>query len=119
MNFETFDELVVPADSSAAHQLLKLLPASTVLKAFNTTFAATLQSGKIGDLPTTVLVAGDDEDAKETFKAALADSALRVLDAGKLKRARELESLGFLQLTLAASEKIGWDGGFGIVGVNQ
>lgn len=80
---------------------------------------ATLQSGKIGDLPTTVLVAGDDEDAKETFKAALADSALRVLDAGKLKRARELESLGFLQLTLAASEKIGWDGGFGIVGVNQ
>lgn len=119
LNFETFDELVVPADSSAAQQLQKLLPASTVLKAFNTTFAATLQSGKIGNLPTTVLVAGDDEDAKETFKAALADSALRVLDAGKLKRARELESLGFLQLTLAASEKIGWDGGFGIVGVNQ
>lgn len=119
LNFETFDELVVPADSSAAQQLQKLLPASTVLKAFNTTFVATLQSGKIGDLPTTVLVAGDDEDAKETFKAALADSALRVLDAGKLKRARELESLGFLQLTLVASEKIGWDGGFGIVGVNQ
>ncbi|WP_283575975.1 NADPH-dependent F420 reductase [Limosilactobacillus pulli] len=115
LNFETFDELVVPADSSAAQQLQKLLPASTV----HTTFAATLQSGKIGDLPTTALVVGDDEDAKETFKAALADSALRVLDAGKLKRARELESLGFLQLTLAASEKIGWDGGFGIVGVNK
>ena len=42
LNFETFDELVVPADSSAAQQLQKLLPASTVLKAFNTTFAATL-----------------------------------------------------------------------------
>ena len=119
LNFETWDELVVPADSSAAQQLQKLLPESKVLKAFNTNFAATLQSGKIGELPTTVLVAGDDEDAKETFKSALASGVLRVLNAGKLKRAREMESLGFLQLTLAASEKIGWDGGFGIVGVNQ
>lgn len=119
LNFETWDELVVPADSSAAQQLQKLLPESKVLKAFNTNFAATLQSGKIDELPTTVLVAGDDEDAKETFKSALASGVLRVLNAGKLKRAREMESLGFLQLTLAASEKIGWDGGFGIVGVNQ
>ena len=31
-----------------------------------------------------------------------------------LKRARELEALGFLQLTLAASEKVSWTGGFGI-----
>lgn len=119
LNFETWDELVVPADSSAAQQLQELLPESKVLKAFNTNFAATLQSGKIGELPTTVLVAGDDEDAKETFKSALASSALRVLNAGKLKRAREMEATGFLQMTLAASEKIGWDGGFGIVGVNQ
>jgi predicted dinucleotide-binding enzyme len=78
-----------------------------------------LQSGKIGELPTTVLVAGDDEDAKETFKSALASSALQVLNAGKLKRAREMEATGFLQMTLAASEQIGWDGGFGVVGTNK
>lgn len=119
LNFETWDELVVPADSSAAQQLQELLPESKVLKAFNTNFAATLQSGKIGELPTTVLVAGDDEDAKETFKSALASSALRVLNAGKLKRAREMEATGFLQMTLAASEQIGWDSGFGVVGVNK
>ena len=119
LNFETFDELVVPTDNSAAEQLQKLLPASTVLKAFNTTFAATLQSGKIGDLPTTFLVAGDDEDAKATFKSALASCTLRVLNAGKLKRAREMEATGFLQMTLAASKQIGWDGGFGVVGANK
>lgn len=119
LNFETFDELVVPTDSSSAEQLQKLLPASTVLKAFNTTFAATLQSGKIGDLPTAVLVAGDDEDTKATFKSALASSTLRVLNAGKLKRAREMEANGFLQMTLAASKQIGWDGGFGVVGANK
>ncbi len=108
LNFETWDELVVPADSSAAQELQKLLPNSKVLKAFNTTFAATLQSGQVGgQQQTTVLVAGDDDDAKATFKEALKGSPLAVLDAGKLKRARELEATGFLQMTLAASEQIG------------
>jgi predicted dinucleotide-binding enzyme len=40
---------------------------------------------------------------------------LRAVDAGSLRRARELESLGFLQLTFAATEKISWTGGFGLV----
>ncbi|WP_281166101.1 NADPH-dependent F420 reductase [Liquorilactobacillus sicerae] len=116
LDFDTWDSLVVPADSSAAQELQQLLPNSTVLKAFNTTFAATLQSGKVGGTATTtVLVAGDDDAAKQTFKAALAGSPLNVLDAGKLKRARELEATGFLQMTLAASEQIGWTGGFGVI----
>ena len=42
LNFETFDSLTVPADSSAAAELAAALPSSKVLKAFNTTFAATL-----------------------------------------------------------------------------
>lgn len=116
LNFETWDELVVPADSSAAQELQKHLPNSKVLKSFNTTFAATLQSGQVGgQQQTTVLVAGDDDDAKATFKEALKGSPLAVLDAGKLKRARELEATGFLQMTLAASEQIGWTGGFGVI----
>ncbi|MCY1649656.1 hypothetical protein OVA19_02560 [Streptomyces sp. SL203] len=41
---------------------------------------------------------------------------LRAVDAGSLKRARELEALGFLQLTLAAGERIPWTGVFGVVG---
>ena len=32
-----------------------------------------------------------------------------------LKRARELEALGFLQITLAAAEKVPWTGGFAVV----
>jgi predicted dinucleotide-binding enzyme len=38
----------------------------------------------------------------------------RVIDAGALSRARELEALGFLQLTLAVGEKVAWTGGFGV-----
>jgi 8-hydroxy-5-deazaflavin:NADPH oxidoreductase len=32
-----------------------------------------------------------------------------------LNRARELEAMGFLQIKLAASEQVGWTGGFGVV----
>src|SRR6516165_1783164 len=36
LDFQTFDSLTVPADSSAAAQIAAALPRSTVLKAFNT-----------------------------------------------------------------------------------
>ena len=68
----------------------------------------------MGTTPTIVLVAGDDAAAKEKLFTALAASPLQVLDAGKLKRAREMEAMAFLQMTLAAGEKISWNGGFGV-----
>ena len=114
LDFETFDSLVVPADSSAAAQIAAALPESRVLKAFNTTFAATLAAGTVGPLTTTVLIAGDDTDAKSTVAGVFTSGGLDVIDAGSLKRARELEAVGFLQLTLAVNEKVSWAGGFGI-----
>ena len=115
LNFETFDSLVVPADGSAAAEIAAALPDSTVLKAFNTTFAGTLAAGTVGPLTTTVLIAGDDADAKATLAGIVTSGGVKAVDAGSLKRARELEALGFLQLTLAAGEKISWTGGFGVV----
>lgn len=115
LDFETFDSLTVPADGSSAAQLAAELPQSRVLKAFNTTFAGTLAAGTVGDLPTTVLIAGDDSDAKSLLADVVTAGGLRAIDAGSLKRARELEALGFLQLTLAASEKVSWTGGFGVI----
>ena len=115
LDFETFDSLVVPADGSAAAEIAAALPHSRVLKAFNTTFAGTLAAGTIGELPTTLLIAGDDADAKSLLAGMVTAGGLQAIDAGSLKRARELESLGFLQLTLAANEKISWTGGFATV----
>ena len=112
LDFSTFDALVVPVGSSAAAGLQERLPEAKVLKAFNTNFAATLASGTVGGQPTTVLVAGDDADAKTALVDAVQAGGLAAVDAGALSRAHELEALGFLQLTLAASEKIGWTGGF-------
>lgn len=115
LNFETFDSLVVPADSSAAAEIAAALPNSRVLKAFNTTFAGTLAAGTVGAVATTVLIAGDDSDAKALLAGVITAGGIHAIDAGTLRRARELEALGFLQLTLAASEKISWTGGFGLI----
>jgi NADPH-dependent F420 reductase len=116
LNFETFDSLTVPAEGSAAAEIAAALPQSRVLKAFNTNFAATLADGTVGgNVPTTVLITGDDAGAKSTLADIVTAGGLRAVDAGTLRRARELEAIGFLQITLAAGEKITWTGGFGVV----
>jgi NADPH-dependent F420 reductase len=116
VDFATFDSLVVPGDGSATAEIAAALPQSRVVKAFNTTFAATLASGTVGgQQPTTVLIAGDDADAKSLIAGIVTAGGLRAIDAGSLRRARELEALGFLQITLAAGEKLPWTGGFAVV----
>lgn len=114
VDFSTFDSLVVPAGSSAAAEIAALVPTAHVLKAFNTNFAATLATGSVGAEKTTVLIAGDDADAKAALAGVLAAGGIRSVDAGSLSRAHELEALGFLQLTLAAAEKTSWTSGFAL-----
>jgi NADPH-dependent F420 reductase len=115
VNFETFDSLTVPADSSATALIAERLPNARVLKAFNATFAGTLAAGTVGPLATTVLIAGDDADAKSILAGIITSGGLKAIDAGALSRARELEGIGFLQITLAAAEKVAWTGGFGVI----
>jgi NADPH-dependent F420 reductase len=115
LDFATFDGLTVPADGSAAAEIAAALPDAKVLKAFNTNFAGTLTAANVGGQPTAVLIAGDDAGAKALLAEVVDAAGLRAVDAGSLKRARELEALGFLQLTLAAGEKVSWTGGFAVV----
>ncbi len=116
VDFNTMDSLVVPAGTSAAEEIAKLIPEARVVKGFNTTFAATLASQKVGDqVTTTVQLASDDEDAKKILASYLTDGGVNVIDAGSLKRARELEAMGFLQITLAMREQINWTGGFAVL----
>jgi predicted dinucleotide-binding enzyme len=115
VDFSTFDDLAVPSDGSAAAVLQAKVPGARVVKAFNTNFASTLASGTVGDATSTVLVAGDDDAAKAAVIELVRAGGLQAEDAGSLKRARELEALGFLQIKLAATDKVGWTGGFAVV----
>ena len=105
---------------SAAAELSTRLPQSRVLKAFNTTFAATLASGELAadgapPVPVTVLVAGDDADAKAALIDAVDASGAQGIDVGPLARAEELEATGYLQLSLAMGNVVPWTGGFTLV----
>jgi 8-hydroxy-5-deazaflavin:NADPH oxidoreductase len=114
VDFENFAP-IVPSAGSAAQELAAALPNARVLKAFNTNFAATLASRSIGSDVTTVLIAGDDEQAKTALTEAITAGGVEVVDAGPLARARELEAVAFLQITLAVNEKIAWTGGLNLV----
>jgi NADPH-dependent F420 reductase len=101
VNWETFDGLLTPSDSSAAEEIEKEAPeGARVVKAFNTTFAGTLFEGEVAGQPLDVYIAGDDEEAKEMVSQLARDGGLVAIDAGPLRRARQLEGLGFLGMTL-------------------
>jgi 8-hydroxy-5-deazaflavin:NADPH oxidoreductase len=97
---ETFDGLVVPPDGSAAQELAKLAPEARFVKAFNTTFARTLGAGEVSGHALDVLIAGDDEAAKDAVATLARDGGLNPIDTGPLQRARELEAAGLLHMTL-------------------
>jgi predicted dinucleotide-binding enzyme len=112
IDFTTYDELLVPPDSSAAAEIAKDCPGAAVVKAFNVNFGDTLATGTNGTTRTTVLLAGDDADAKIAVIALVEAAGLRAVDAGPLSRARELEAMGFLQIVLAAIAKTQYESGF-------
>ncbi|MEO8668151.1 MAG: NADPH-dependent F420 reductase [Bauldia sp.] len=96
----TYDGLVTAPGRSAAEEIAAILPKSKVVKAFNTTFAGTLIDGAVQGHALDVFIAGDDDDAKQVVIGLVRDSKLRPIDAGRLDRARQLEGLALLGITL-------------------
>jgi predicted dinucleotide-binding enzyme len=111
VDWSSFDRLVTPADSSAAEEIAKRLPGSPVVKAFNTTFAGTLVDGEVEGAPLDVLLAGDDGDAKAEVARLVEAGGMRAIDAGPLRRARQLEQLGFLHMALQDALGSGYGSG--------
>jgi len=100
---DSFDGLVTAPGTSAAEEIAALLPGSKVVKAFNTTFAGTLVAGVVSGHKLDVLVAANDDGAKQAVTALVEAGGLRSIDAGRLDRARQLEALGLLGITLQST----------------
>lgn len=110
VDFETMDGLLTPPDRSSAEETASLVPDNTpVIKAFNTTFGNTLVPGTVAGQQLDVLIAGDNDTAKQTVAGLVEAGGLRPIDVGPLRRARQLEQLGFLHISL--QERLGT--GFG------
>lgn len=105
VDFATFDSLSVPTDSSAVEELQKATGAK-VVKAFNTTFAATLSDGTVAGHPLDVLIAGDDAAATQAVVEFASAAGLNPVVVGPQRRARQLEHMGFLHILLSANEEL-------------
>lgn len=117
VDFSTFDGLAVPAGSSAAEELQKAT-AAKVVKAFNTTFAATLGEGSVAGHTLDVLIAGDDETATQAVVDFAAAAGLNPVVVGPQRRARQLEQTGFLHILLSANDQLPayqWNSGLKVV----
>lgn len=109
VNTETWDDLATPPGTSSAEEVARLVPEGTpVVKAFNTTFAPTLIAGEVAGQQLDVLIAGDDDGAKRKVAQLVSDGGLRPLDVGPLRRARQLEHLGFLHISVQQPLELGF-----------
>jgi len=95
----TYQPLTVEA-GSAAEEIAGKASGAKVVKAFNTTFAGTLVAGEVAGQPLDVFIASDDEDAKDAVRELAESAGLRVVDAGPLAHARQLEGLGYLHMAI-------------------
>jgi 8-hydroxy-5-deazaflavin:NADPH oxidoreductase len=112
----TYDGLGIPADTSWPEELAKVAAAGTkFVKAFNTTFAGMLVTGKAAGHPLDVFIAGDDAQAKQTVAKLVSDGGLIPVDVGPLQRARQLEGLGLLGITLQGPHQLNWASGWKLV----
>jgi predicted dinucleotide-binding enzyme len=112
---ESFDGLVTPPDSSAAEQLAARAGGAGVVKAFNTTFANTVNAGEVAGQPLDVFLAADDADAKATVAGLVEDGGMRPVDAGPLRRARELEAAGLLHMSIQGTLGTGFGSALKII----
>ncbi len=108
-------QLALGCTTSGAEELQKKAPAAKVVKAFNTVFAGHMASGRIGDQQLTAFVAGDDGGAKQQVLELARGIGFDPLDAGPLKNARWLETLGFLNIQLGYVVGLGPKIGFKLV----
>ena len=112
----TYDGLATAPDSSSAEDLAKAIASGAkVVKAFNTTYAGTLLAGQVAGQPLDVFIAGDDADAKSKVIELVKDGGMRPIDASLLSRARQIEAMQFLHITLQGTLGTNWGSALNIL----
>jgi NADPH-dependent F420 reductase len=86
-------EALLKRGSSTAEQVQRRLPRARVVKGWNHVHARHLTAPEVGGIAASVLIAGDDPQAKQTVVALAADMGFHPVDVGPLKATRDLERL--------------------------
>ena len=112
---ESYDGLATEPTTSAAEELSKLLPHSTIVKAFNTVFGADFDSPVISGKMVDCFVAGDDERGVATVAELVKDAGFNPVLAGKLSVSRTLEQMMVLLIGLTMKNNYNWLAGWKVL----
>jgi predicted dinucleotide-binding enzyme len=93
--------------ASGAEALQQKARAAKVVKAFNTQFAANMDTGAVGGQQLTTFAAGDDAGAKGQVIQMARDIGFDAVDAGPLQNARLLEPMGYFNIQLGYALGLG------------
>lgn len=93
-------QLALGFTTSGAEELQKQVPEAHVVKAFNGVFAQHMDTGHLHGQQLTTFAAGDDEAARQLALGLAKSLGFDAVDAGPLRNARLLESLGYFNIQL-------------------
>jgi 8-hydroxy-5-deazaflavin:NADPH oxidoreductase len=102
--------------TSNAEELAVLLPEAHVVKAFNTLFSSNQADPFVDGVNLDGFVAADDDGAKAAVLQLVQSIGLNPVDVGPLARARQLESMAFLNIALQVANNGSWQSGWKLVG---
>jgi NADPH-dependent F420 reductase len=106
----------IDTTTSNAEELAALLPKASVVKAFNTLLASNQADPIAEGIQLDGYVAADDPIAKATVLELVRSIGLDPIDVGPLARARQLEGLAFLNISLNIVNNGQWQSGWKLVG---
>jgi NADPH-dependent F420 reductase len=106
----------IDTTTSNAEELAALLPGASVVKAFNTLMASNQSDPVTDGVQLDGYVAANDLTAKAKVLDLVASIGLNPVDVGPLSRARQLEGLAFLNISLNIANGGNWQSGWKLVG---
>ena len=107
--------LVIGHTSSAGEQVARWADGARVVKAFNTTGWQNMADPVYGSQGLSMLLCGDDAEAKRVVAGLAGQLGFEPVDVGPLRSARHLEALAMLWIDMAIFQGFGTGFGFRVV----
>ena len=108
----TYDDFILPWDTSAAEELQKVWPKARIVSTFKWPFWEAFENSEFEGGPMDIVYTGDDQAAKETVLDLFKASKWRFLDGGGLAQARFTERMtlfcGQLGARYGMLPRVGW-----------
>ena len=107
--------LVIGHTTSGGEEIARWFPDVRVVKAFNTTGFPNMDNPIYGSQALSMLICGDDAEAKQVVADLAKQLGFEPIDVGPLRSARHLEAFAMLWIDMAVLQGFGTNFGFRLV----